>query len=144
MTFIPDVTNNTRTTTNIYRYGAFIQDLIALTEQIKVLAGVRYTYQHTPLGEKYTYATGTEEDTGTKYDDRAWSPKFALIYQPIKSTSIYGSYTNNFISNAASLDVNDQPLGPSIVDHYEAGLKNDFFNGRLSANLTWYKIINNN
>src|SRR5690606_18128308 len=113
-------------------------------KKLKVLAGIRYTYQHTPEGEKYTYDDAKTEKIGTKYDDKAWSPKFALIYQPIKSTSVYASYANNFISNAAALDVNDQPLGPSIVDHYEAGLKNDFFNGRLSANVTWYKIINSN
>ena len=34
-------------------------------------------------------------------------------------------------------------MGPSIIDQYEAGIKNDFFKGRLSANVTWYKIVNN-
>lgn len=144
LTFIPDVTKNTRTTTNVNRYGGFVQDLISVTEKFKVLAGIRYTYQHTPVGEKYTYSNNKTEDSGTKYDDKAWSPKFALIYQPLKTTSVYASYSNNFVSNTSSLDINNQPLGPSIIDQYEAGVKNDFFKGRFSANLTWYKIINNN
>src|SRR5690606_40160203 len=32
---------------------------------------------------------------------------------------------------------------PILIDQYEAGIKNDFFNGKLSANLTWYRIQNN-
>lgn len=143
LTFIPDVAKNTRTKTDVNRYGAFVQDLVSLTEKFKVLAGVRYTYQNTPLGSKYTYSTNKKDDSGTKYNDKAWSPKFALIYQPIKTMSAYASYSNNFISNTSSLDINNEPLGPSIVDQYEAGVKNDFFKGRFSANLTWYKIVNN-
>ncbi len=142
--FIPAVDKNTRTTTDISRYGAFIQDLVSVTAKFKVLAGIRYTYQITPTADKYTYATNQSESTGTSYDDKAWSPKFALIYQPLNTMSIYASYANNFTSNAASLDINNQPLGPSIIDHYEAGVKNDFFHGRVSANLTWYRINNNN
>lgn len=52
------------------------------------------------------------------------------------------SYTNNLIANSG-FDINFQPLTPSLVDHYEAGVKNDFFAGRLSANLTAYRINNN-
>lgn len=148
---IPIADKNTWTKTNINRYGAFIQDLISITDKFKVLAGVRYTYQHTPYSEKYTYKTGLKEEVvnkdakgnelGAKIDE-AWSPKFALIYQPTTTSSIYASYTNNFISNSG-YDINYQPLAPSLVDHYEAGIKNDFMNGKLSANLTAYRIDNN-
>jgi iron complex outermembrane recepter protein len=31
-----------------------------------------------------------------------------------------------------------------VIDQFEAGVKNDFFNGMLSANVTLYRIINNN
>lgn len=149
-TDIPEYAKNTWTKTDVYRYGAFIQDLISLSEKFKVLAGIRYTYQRTPYSEKFNYQTGiTEEvknmingkEVGAK-EDKAWSPKFAFIYQPIASSSIYLSYANNFIPNTG-YDINFQPLTPSLVDHYEAGIKNDFFGGRLSANLTAYRINNN-
>ncbi len=149
-TDIPEYAKNTWTKTDVYRYGAFIQDLISLSEKLKVLAGIRYTYQKTPYSEKFNYQTGiTEEvknmingkEVGAK-EDKAWSPKFAFIYQPIASSSIYLSYANNFIPNTG-YDINFQPLTPSLVDHYEAGIKNDFFGGRLSANLTAYRINNN-
>src|SRR5690606_1533695 len=34
-----------RTTTDIYRYGVFAQDLVSLTDQFKVMVGLRYTRQ---------------------------------------------------------------------------------------------------
>lgn len=144
LTFIPHVSKNTRTKSDVNRYGAFVQDLISVTSKLKVLAGIRYTYQHTPVSERYTYNSNKTEENGMKYNDKAWSPKFALIYQPIETMSTYVSYSNNFTSNSTSLDINNEPLGPSIIDQYEAGIKNDFFKGRFSVNLTWYKIINNN
>lgn len=148
---MPGVDLKTRTTTDINRYGVFAQDLISLTKEFKILAGIRYTYQKTKNAEVYDYATGETtitpnkgkdgEDMGSKVD-KAWSPKLALIYQPIPTMSVYASYANNFTSNTG-YDVNFQPMGPSLIDQYEAGIKNDFFNGKLSANLTWYRIQNN-
>ena len=37
-----------------------------------------------------------------------------------------------------------QLLKPSIIDQYELGIKNNFFNRKLSANLSIYRIINSN
>lgn len=150
-TEIPNADLKTRTTTDIYRYGGFVQDLISVTDQFKVLAGIRYTYQKTNNASVYDYAKGETSitpnkgkdgvDMGSKVD-KAWSPKLALIYQPIPTMSLYVSYANNFTSNAG-YDVNYQPMGPSLIDQYEAGIKNDFFQGRLTANLTCYRIQNN-
>jgi iron complex outermembrane receptor protein len=147
---IPQFAKNTWTKTDVLRYGAFVQDLISVTAQFKVLAGVRYTYQKTPYSDRFTYNTGVREEVKNMINgkeagpkiDKAWSPKFAFIYQPITSSSVYVSYTNNLIANTG-YDVNYQPLLPSLVDHFEAGIKNDFFKGRFSANLTAYRINNN-
>ncbi|PTQ93996.1 iron complex outermembrane receptor protein [Mucilaginibacter yixingensis] len=127
----------------IYRMGAFAQDLISLTEQFKVLAGVRYTYQETPKTRTFNEETGaiTDAAASTKVD-KAFSPKLALIYQPISTTSLYASYANNFTPNTG-VDIYNVPLGPSIIDQWEAGIKNDFLNGRLSVNVTGYHIVNN-
>lgn len=151
-TDIPNTAKNAWTKTDIYRYGTFIQDLISLTAQFKVLAGIRYTYQRTPYSDKYNYKTGVTEEVknldikgnelGAK-EDKAWSPKFALIYQPTEQLGFYVSYANSFIANTG-YDINYKPLGSTLEDHYEAGIKNEFFKGRLTTNLTAYRIINNN
>ena len=137
------LTNRIRDTyTPIYRMGAFVQDMVEVTDQFKVLAGIRWSYQKTPT------TTITDEKNqavtkGTAADkiDKAFSPKMGLIYQPLKTTSFYVSYANNFTSNSG-VDIYDVPMGPSIIDQYEAGIKNDFLDGRLTANVTWYKILN--
>lgn len=149
-TDVPETNYAAKTNTLINRYGVFIQDMVALTDKFKVLAGIRWTYQRTPESTKYDYAkdeTITIENKtkdgkllGAKID-KAFSPKFGLVYQPLANTSLYVSYANNFTSNTG-YDVNFAPMGPSIIDQYEAGVKNDFFGGRFSANLTWYRIVN--
>jgi iron complex outermembrane receptor protein len=53
------------------------------------------------------------------------------------------SYANNLIANTG-LDIYGATLDPSLVDQYEAGIKNDFLDGKLSANVTAYSIKNNN
>ncbi|MBW4888764.1 TonB-dependent receptor [Mucilaginibacter sp. HMF5004] len=142
-TDIPDTRIISNTFTPVYRMGGFAQDLISVTEKFKVLAGIRYTYQKQPQAGLYnedTKVTTSSATVGT--DAKAFSPKFGLIYQPIKSTSLYVSYANNFTTNTGT-DVNLVPLGPSIIDQYEAGIKNDFWDGKLSLNVTAYTIANN-
>ena len=134
------------TTTPIYRMGAFAQDMIELTQKFKVLAGIRYTYQRTPKANAYNEDTGITSLVGTATDffkiDKAFSPKLGLVYQLIKTTSVYVSYANNFTPNTG-IDINNVPLGPSIIDQYEAGIKNEFLDGRLGVNVTAYRIANN-
>jgi iron complex outermembrane receptor protein len=147
-TDIPDVINTTRTFAPIYRMGAFVQDLIAVTDQFKVLAGIRYTSQRTPRTTVTDLATGNQTNPVTNginstKTESAFTPKLGLVYQPIKTTSFYLSYASNFISNSGT-DIYLAPLDPSTVYQYEAGVKNDLIEGKLSANLTVYRIANNN
>ncbi|MBO9674665.1 MAG: TonB-dependent receptor [Sphingobacteriaceae bacterium] len=139
---MPEAFGITSTLAPIYRYGAFVQDLIEVTEKIKVLAGLRYTDQKNASSRALNLENGAITRGATKFDD-AFSPKLGLIYQPIKTTSLYVSYAGNFITNTGT-DIYFAALPPSLVDQYEAGIKNDFFGGRLSANLTYYKIKNSN
>ncbi len=140
--FKPNTFVVSETLTPVYRYGIFLQDLISVTNKFKVLAGLRYTTQHNAKSTKTTVATGGKDFVAAKNED-AFSPKLGLIYQPIKTTSLYVSYANNFISNTGT-DIYLNALPPSIVNQYEAGIKNDFFGGRMTANLTVYKILNDN
>lgn len=143
-TDIPETVQTANTKAPIYRTGAFVQDMVAITEQFKVLAGLRWTYQKTPTTtiDSLTGGAGTKGTVADK-TDKAFSPKVGLIYQPLKTTSLYVSYANNFTSNAGIDVATNAPMRPSIIKQFEAGVKNDFLEGRLSANVTWYKILNN-
>jgi iron complex outermembrane receptor protein len=140
---MPMTTLLSNTDASVFRMGGFAQDLVSLTPQFKVLAGIRWSFQKTPTTDITTIATSAETK-GTAIDkvDKAFSPKFGLIYEPLKTTSIYVSYSNNFTSNTGIDIATNGPMEPSIIDQYEAGIKNDFFDGKLSANLTVYKIKN--
>ena len=135
----------TETFAPLYRMGTFAQDLISITEQFKVLAGVRYTFQKTPRTVGTNLASGVQTLSVNSLNkskvESAFTPKFGLIYQPLKTTSIYASYASNFIQNTGT-DINLAPLDPSTVEQYEAGIKNDLLKGRLSVNLTVYRIAN--
>jgi iron complex outermembrane receptor protein len=65
------------------------------------------------------------------------------VYQPAKATSIFASYTNSFAVNSG-VDIYNNALSPSIIDQFEAGIKNDLFKGALSLNFTAYRIVNSN
>ncbi len=139
---MPTTFNISETLTPVYRYGAFVQDLIEITNKFKVLAGIRYTDQKNAPTRTTVFETGAVTRAATKIED-AFSPKFALIYQPLQSTSLYVSYANNFIANSGT-DIFLAALPPSIVDDYEFGIKNDLFGGRLTANLAVYRKVNSN
>lgn len=143
-TDIPSVADTARTTAPQNRYGIYVQDLISLTSKFKVLAGVRWSTQTVFRTSIFNYDK-QQQRGGTSADktDNAFSPKFALIYQPLQTTSVYATYSNNFTINTGT-DIYGNTLKPSIVDQYEAGIKNEFMNGRLSANLSVYRIRNSN
>jgi len=140
---MPEASLLTNTTAPIFRMGGFAQDLVALTDKFKVLAGIRWTFQKTPSTTIDTLANGKVGKGIADKIDKAFSPKVGLVYQPFKSTSVYVSYANNFTSNAGTDVATGAPMRPSIIDQYEAGVKNDFLDGKLSANVTYYKILNN-
>lgn len=139
-TSLPATENPSYTETPTYRYGAFVQDLISVSEQFKVLAGLRYSYQKVAEGRVF-YQDGDSVATKAKVDD-AFSPRVGLVYQPTPTTSIFASYSNNFVTNSGT-DIYLNNLKPSIIDQYEMGIKNDLIQGKLTANLTVYRIINN-
>ncbi|HJP63569.1 MAG TPA: TonB-dependent receptor, partial [Mucilaginibacter sp.] len=142
---VPTAIDTARTTAPVYRFGTYVQDLVSLTSKFKVLAGVRWSWQQTNQTSIDYLLKGTTGSGAaiTRYD-RAFSPKAALIYQPVATTSVYASYSNNFIVNSGTDVSTGQGLKPSIIDQYEAGFKNELFGGKVIANFSIYRIINNN
>jgi iron complex outermembrane recepter protein len=141
-TDIPEIGVNRITTSPVQRYGVYVQDLISVLDNLKVLAGVRYTYQANQRATVDSVSKGSQGFIAA-YSNDAFSPRFGVVYQPLQSTSLFASYTNTFTVNTG-FSADGSALEPSIIDQYEAGVKNDFFKGALSANLTFYRIHNSN
>ncbi len=141
---IPDAAVTTTTTAPSNRAGIYAQDFITLTPKLKLLAGLRWSYQETVRTGIFTTATqATTTGTAATAFNAAFSPKLAAVYQPTKLTSVFASYSNNFTINTGT-DIYAQLLKPSIINQYETGVKNSFFNDKVSANLSVYRIINSN
>ncbi len=136
----PSMNPFTKTMAPIRRFGIYAQDLIHLNEHWKVLAGLRYSYQQT-LSDVYTYSTG--KTTSSSNFDGAFSPRLGIVFKPTLNHAVFASYSNSFALNTG-VDINNQALPPSLIDQYEAGVKNDLWDGFVSVNVTAYRILNNN
>lgn len=151
----PNSRNSQIAKTETNRFGVYFQDLISVTEQIKVLAGIRWswqesevtTYKETLAADKITQIVNPENavpSVGAKKLDNAFSPKIGLVYQPTKDMSIFGSYSSSFTPNTGFQTDGVTTIDPSIIDQYEAGIKKDFWKGHLTTNVTVYQITNSN
>jgi iron complex outermembrane receptor protein len=141
-TDMPEATAIRKRIAPVTRFGVYVQDLIKLSPKFNVLAGVRFAYVETQGIDTTNLITGDKIKGSTRYD-HAFSPRFGLVYKPFNTTSFFVSYSNSFNTNSGQ-DLDGKALEPSIIDQYEIGVKNQFLNGMLSANVTLYRIINNN
>jgi iron complex outermembrane recepter protein len=145
---IPNMDKVTFTKAPIKRSGIFAQDLISFNKYFKALAGVRLSYQDTE-NEVYTFAIVNptpkpDKTVATHQYDKAFSPRFGLIFQPNGNHTIFASYSNSFVPNAGLDFYTKEALKPSTINQFEIGIKNELFNDKLFANLTFYQIENNN
>ena len=101
-------------------YGFYLQDLMTLNEQWKLLAGVRYDEQKKDGAGQNSYAV---------------SPKFGVIYAPFEHGNIYVNYSKSFSPQGIVNNVNDVNNGlnlkPEYGVQYEVGTKWELFNERL-------------
>jgi iron complex outermembrane receptor protein len=75
--------------------------------------------------------------------DKAFSPKIGFVFQPKENMSLFASIANSFTPNTG-VDIYNNTLAPSIIDQYEIGIKKGFWNTKLTTNITYYYIVNNN
>lgn len=114
-------------------YGFYLQDLMTLNEQWKLLAGVRYDEQKKDGEGENSYAV---------------SPKFGVIYSPMSNGSIYVNYSKSFTpqgSVTSSEDVNHgDNLKPEYGTQYELGTKWELFDDSLLLTAALFDITVSN
>jgi len=139
---MPNATRSSRNRINTKRYGFYAQDLISITKQFKLLAGLRWSSIQNEDTKVKNFATNLETptpDSGTK--ETAFSPKVGLIYNPDENLSVFATYTNSFAPNTG-FDESGSALKASTVDQYEIGIKKNLWNNAVGVNLTAYQIVN--
>ena len=116
-------------------YGVYLQDQVDLTEQWKLLLGVRHD-QVKQRNRNYT-ATGDYSDIDIEPSDT--SPRAGLVYQPTERLALYLSYSTSFApQNRLTRD--RSVLDPETGVQYEVGAKYDIIPERLSATLAAFEI----
>lgn len=117
-------------------WSLFTQDVMSLTEKLKLHAGVRYTELRR---DQFSIVDGAKL---SDYDKSYLLPNIALVYSPMPSLSLYGSYAEGLQHGgvAGDFDTNaHQMLNPSISKQYEIGLKQDVSN-TLSITASLFQI----
>lgn len=129
------------------RFGAYVQDLINFGK-IKFLAGVRFNYLETKARTFIDYKNNKPavKQDANKLTERAFSPRFGLIYEINERVMAFASFANSFTPNntGTNTDIYGNPLESSIINQYEIGVKSSIIKNTLSLNLTAYQIDNSN
>ncbi|GLU50600.1 TonB-dependent receptor [Dyadobacter frigoris] len=116
-------------------YSAYVSDVLNITDNLIVSAGLRIDY----FDNKGTYSITTGEKSGG-YNQTAFSPKFGLIYMPIKDVvSIFANYQNGF-TNQVGNTFGGATFKPEHANQTEAGVKLNALNGKLTTTLSYYDI----
>ncbi|GGH11645.1 TonB-dependent receptor [Mucilaginibacter phyllosphaerae] len=119
-------------------YSAYASDVVNITDRLIASAGIRVDR----FENKGNYSvTGTQ--TAEPFSQTAFSPKFGLIYQPIKEAlSLFANYQNGFQNLTPYTDAAGQTVTPKIQNatQIEGGVKMALFNGKLNGTLSYYRI----
>ena len=118
----------------------YVQDLISLTPQWKVLAGLRYDSYDFRSTNLLTSAT---RDTS----GNAVSPRIGVVWQPVREHSFYASWNKSFspyggrgflgVDTGAGAVLDEEP---QYSRQFEVGVKSDWFDGALSTQLSVYQL----
>lgn len=120
-------------------YSAYASDVINLRSNLLLMASLRADY----FDNKGDITTETDN-----FNQFALSPKFGIVYQPIRDKlALFGNYMNGF-KNVAPTQIADEngdnprmkTFEPEHANQVEFGIKTNLFAGRLNATLSVYDI----
>ncbi|HGL4551953.1 TonB-dependent siderophore receptor [Acinetobacter baumannii] len=129
-------TNNTNTFEN---YGVYLQDLMTVTDQLKVLVGLRYDNLSQDRDDQ------SSKNVDLNRTDNTYSPRIGVVYQPVNNLSLYTSYNRSFqpLADSFVFYKNSDDLRPTKTENYEIGAKWDV-NDQLNVTLALFEMSQTN
>jgi len=120
--------------------GLYLQDLAALGERWKLLAGLRLDRFEQSTVERLPGRSGLRRA------DQNWSPRLGLVYQPTLEQSYYASVSRSFqpSGEAFALAANNADIAPEQTVNRELGAKLDFLGGLLTATGSLFRLERTN
>jgi iron complex outermembrane receptor protein len=134
-----NVVANAATTPVFYQlHGLYLQEQVKI-DRLQILLALRYdTYI-----DKKRYTTNNE----TNVAQHALLPRIGAVYTINKNVNLYGTYTKGYNPQDAAVQANPLtggPFDPIRSSLVEGGVKSEWFDGRLIANLAVYNITQTN
>ncbi|WP_343667988.1 TonB-dependent receptor [Chitinophaga sp.] len=118
--------------------GMYIQDQVKFGA-LQLLVGVRF--------ETYTDRPYYKTDSVKNVKQHAFLPRLGLTYSVTRNINIYGVYTKGYNPQDAATQSNPLtggPFDPIESELVEGGLKTEWLQGKLTGNLSVYRIIQKN
>jgi len=132
-------------------YAAYAQGTYAIVpDTLRLIGGIRYSYEKKSFGfadfadgvpNTYVFTTPYSVTSGSpSFDSVTW--RAGVQFTPDRATMVYATASTGFASGG----VNDtggstaipESYAPQKVDAYEAGIKNQFMNGRVQTEVALY------
>jgi catecholate siderophore receptor len=112
--------------------GAYVWDLMQLTERWKLLGGLRYDYFS---GEYQTFSTAGATTAKRGRHDKLLSRRFGVLYQPSPEVSFHASYGTSFNTSGDTYayDALNSNTDPEKSRNIEIGSKFEVAGGNLSV-----------
>ena len=124
-------------------YGVYFQDQVTLWDKLHIMGGGRYDWAETGRGNSNNFDTADSLVKPNIRKDQGFSPKAGILYEPWKELSIYGSWTTSFGANNAPA-ADGRTFDPQTAEQFEAGVKTQLFDRRLTGTLAYYHLTKDN
>lgn len=122
---------------NLKTYAAFVQDQVALTERLKVLAGARFErFEH----DYHTYVPGGKS---WEASDNAVTPRVGVTYDLTETVAVYADAARSFKPNTGA-SRQGGGFEPEKGKSYEMGVKWEALDHQLSVDAAIYQIEKKN
>lgn len=122
---------------NLKTYAAFVQDQVALTDKLKVLAGARFErFEH----DYETYVPGGKS---WQASDNAVTPRIGVSYELTETLALYADTARSFKPNTGASRLGGG-FAPEKGKSYEMGLKWEALDQQLSVDAAIYQIEKRN
>jgi len=118
--------------------GFYVQDLVELAPNLKILVGGRLDWSDIFYRDRIT------GDTLNEFSEVAFSPRAGIVYQPADSTSLYFNWSRSFNPQIFGRSRTDEPFEPEQGQQFEIGVKQEFLDGRLAATVALFDITKRN
>jgi iron complex outermembrane receptor protein len=123
--------------------GVYGQDMISfLDDSVHVLLGGRYDWNEVSSSGGYNANWWTGYANYKTIQTSAFSPRAGVVYQPLPWLSVYGSFSQSFgANNTTNYSL---PLPPQRGEQYEAGVKAELLDKRLTLTMAYFDITKTN